>query len=220
MDMEKEKVFNSAGWQAVNRIGILNENYHTLYLNYSDLIKEITRIETAEKPIILLFNNPNLNRYIFNFLASTTALIDSCRNTMSFYKETELYENHQKNITQIFAKNKETQFIKDLRNYQMHYKVIFPWLSKDEKVSYEVYKLKEFSKWTQLSKEFINEQDEYIPIKPLFQRYFKLLEPFYLNIFTILVKHHQSDFIETYNMAAKIKMAIPAQYEKFIRRQI
>ena len=96
MKTQKEIVFKSNGWQAVNRIGILNENYHTLILNYNELKSEIINIQKSTDPFLSLFNNKNLNRYLFNFLASTTALIDSCRNTMKFYKETDLYKIYEK----------------------------------------------------------------------------------------------------------------------------
>lgn len=44
MKEKEQEIFKSKGWQAVNRIGILNENYHTLILNYQELINEIVRI--------------------------------------------------------------------------------------------------------------------------------------------------------------------------------
>lgn len=87
MKIKEEIVFKTNGWQVINRIGILNENYYTLIQNYNELKNEIIKIQTCVEPILLLFNNSNLNRYIFNFLASTTALIDSCRNTISFIKK-------------------------------------------------------------------------------------------------------------------------------------
>ena len=65
--------------------------------------------------------------YIFNFLASTSALIDSCRSVMNFYKNTEIHEHYTKNIKEQFANNSIAVFIKDLRNYQMHYKTTFPY---------------------------------------------------------------------------------------------
>lgn len=82
MKEKKQEIFKSKGWQAINRMGIINENYHTLILNYRELMNEIARIQQAQDPFLLLFNNEYLNRYIFNFLASTSALIDSCRSVM------------------------------------------------------------------------------------------------------------------------------------------
>lgn len=100
MNTKEEIVFKSNGWQAINRMGIIN---HTLILNYRELMNAIVRIQQAPEPFLLLFNNQNLNRYIFNFLASTSALIDSCRSVMNFYKNTEIHEHYTKNIKEQFA---------------------------------------------------------------------------------------------------------------------
>ena len=216
MKTQEEIVFKSNGWQAVNRIGILNENYHTLILNYNELKNEIIKIQTCAKPILLLFNNLNLNRYIFNFLASTSALTDTCRNTMRFYKEIDLYTTYQDNVEKLFARNKETMFIKDLRNYMMHFKIIFPCLSCNNQVSFEVYELNQYNKWTSLSKEFIQEQGQFVTIMPLIENYFKQLEPFYMEIYSKLIKFHQDDFKETIKLASEIGMSLPNIYFKLV----
>ena len=212
MKEQEEAVFKSNGWQAVNRLGILNENYHTLILNYNELKNEIINIQKSTDPFWLLFNNKNLNRYFFNFLASTTALIDSCRNTMKFYKETDLYKTYKDNLKKLFAKNKEAIFIKDLRNCMMHYKIIFPCLSCNNQVSFEVYKLNEYDKWTSLSKKFIQGQEKFVIIMPLIESYFKQLEPFYMEIYSKLIEFHREDFKETIKLASEIGMPLPDFY--------
>lgn len=212
MKTQEEIVFKSNGWQAVNRIGILNENYHTLILNYNELKSEIINIQKSTNPFLLLFNNKNLNRYLFNFLASTTALIDSCRNTMKFYKETDLYKAYEDNIKKLFARNKEAIFTKDLRNYMMHFKIIFPCLSSNNQVSFEVYELNQYKKWTSLSKEFIQEQGKFVTIIPLIENYFKQLEPFYMEIYSKIIEFHQEDFKETMQLASEIGMSVPKLY--------
>ena len=216
MKTQEEIVFKSNGWQAVNRIGILNENYHTLILNYNELKSEIINIQKSTNPFLLLFNNKNLNRYLFNFLASTTALIDSCRNTMKFYKETDLYKTYEDNVKKLFAKNKEAVFIKDLRNYMMHFKIIFPCLSSNNKVSFEVYELNQYNKWTSLSKEFIQEQGKFVTIIPLIENYFKQLEPFYMEIYSKIIEFHQEDFKETMQLASEMGMSVPDIYLKLL----
>lgn len=214
MKVQEEIVFKSNGWQAVNRIGILNENYYTLIQNYDELKSEIINIQKSTDPFLSLFNNKNLNRYLFNFLASTTALIDSCRNTMKFYKETDLYKIYEDNVKKLFARNKEAIFIKDLRNYMMHFKIIFPCLSSNNQVSFEVYELNQYNKWTSLSKEFIQEQEKFVTILPLIENYFKRLEPFYMEIYSKIIEFHQEDFKETIKLASEIGMALPNIYFK------
>ncbi|MCM1003062.1 MAG: hypothetical protein NC408_01830 [Candidatus Gastranaerophilales bacterium] len=96
----------------------------------------------------------------------------------------------------------------------MHYKIAFPCLSKEKEVSFETYELKQYNKWTKLSKEFIEIQGDYIVLKPLFEAYFKMLEPFYMNIYSELIKYHQQDFRDTIELAVKIHMTIPNIYYK------
>lgn len=216
MNTNEEIIFKSNGWQAINRMGIINENYHTLILNYRELMNEIVRIQLAPEPFLLLFHNENLNRYIFNFWASTSALIDSCRSVMNFYKNTEIHEHYTKNIKEQFENNSIAVFIKDLRNYQMHYKTTFPYVTPDKQVCFETHEFKQYDRWTKLSKDFIKKQGEFIIIKPLFETYFKMLEPFYMNIYAELTKYHKQDFKETIELAAKINMAIPNIYYKLL----
>ena len=214
MDKKEEIVFKSNGWQAINSMGIINENYHTLILNYRELMNEIIRIQQDQDPFMQLFNNEHLNRYIFNFLASTSALIDSCREVMNFYKGTEIYEHYKQNIKEQFANNNIAVFIKDLRNYQMHYKTTFPYITPDKQVCFETHEFKQYDRWTKLSKEFIKEQGDFIILKPLFETYFKMLEPFYMGIYAKLTKYHKQDFKETIELAVKINMPIPNIYYK------
>ena len=216
MNTNEEIVFKSNGWQAINRVGIINENYHALILNYRELMNEIVRIQQAQEPFLLLFNNEHLNRYIFNFLASTSALIDSCRCMMDFYKDTEIHEHYTKNIKEQFANNNIAVFIKDLRNYQMHYRSTFPHITPYKQVCFETHEFKQYDRWTKLSKEFIKEQGDFIILKPLFETYFKMLEPFYMGIYAELTEHHKQDFKETIELAAKINMPIPNIYYKLV----
>ncbi len=215
--MKKEEiVFKSNGWQAINRMGIINENYHTLILNYRELMNEIVRIQLVPEPFLLLFHNENLNRYIFNFLASTSALIDSCRSVMDFYKNTVIYEKYKQKVKEQFANNKIAIFIKDLRNYQMHYKTTFPYVTPDKQVCFETHEFKQYDRWTKLSKDFIKEQGDFIILKPLFETYFKMLEPFYMGIYAELTESHTKDFKETIKLAAEVNVQIPNIYYKLI----
>ena len=133
---------------------------------------------------------------------------------MKFYKETDLYKTYEDNVKKLFAKNKETIFIKDLRNCMMHYKIVSPCLSDNNQVSFEVYQLNEFERWTSLSKEFIQEQGEFVAIIPLIENYFKRLEPFYMEIYSKIREFHQEDFNETMKLASEIGMSLPNIYFK------
>ncbi len=198
-----EKLIQTAGWQAINRIGRLNEFYHILIENYKDMIEEIVRIEISNQPAIELFCSKDLTRYIFNFLSSASALIDSSRNTIKFYKNTSLEINYQKRKEELFVKNKQAVFIKNLRNYQVHFQIDFPMLSKTGKIIFDTFNLMQYKDWSSLSRKFIEENKEGIIIKPLFESYFKSLEAFYTPFYKELGNFHQEDLAERNKLAAR-----------------
>ncbi len=135
---------------------------------------------------------------------------------MNFYKNTEIHEHYTKNIKEQFTNNSIAVFIKDLRNYQMHYETTFPYVTPDKQVCFETHEFKQYNRWTKLSKEFIKKQGDFIILKPLIETYFKMLEPFYMNIYAELTKYHKQDFKETIELATKINMAIPNIYYKLV----
>ena len=98
----------------------------------------------------------------------------------------------------------------------MHYKTTFPYVTPDKQVCFETHEFKQYNRWTKLSKEFIKKQGDFIILKPLIETYFKMLEPFYMDIYAELTKYHKQDFKETIELAAKINMAIPNIYYKLL----
>lgn len=64
----------------------------------------------------------------------------------------------------------------------------------------------------------MEKQGDFIILKPLFEVYFKILEPFYMEIYSMLLKYHKQDFKETIELAAKINMPIPNIYYQLINK--
>lgn len=135
MKSKDEMLFNSKGWQAVNSLGMLAEMFYILRENYNDLIYEIDSIQNLPEPqaFIKTFKNKNLSKMLFNFLSSTSALIDCCRNTLKNYKETDIYVNYVDKIT-IFKEDGCANFIKDFRNYTTHYTICIPYMLDNKEI--------------------------------------------------------------------------------------
>lgn len=53
-------------------------------------------------------------------------------------------------------------------------------------------------------------------MKPLFETYFKMLEPFYLGIYAELTQYHKQDFRETIELSTKMHVAIPNIYFQMV----
>ena len=81
---------------------------------------------------------------------------------------------------------------------------------------FETHEFKQYDRWTKLSKDFIKEQGDFIILKPLFETYFKMLEPFYMGIYAELTEYHEKDFKETIKLAAEVNVQIPNIYYKLI----
>lgn len=206
-----ETLFKSDGWQAVNRIGTFIEMYAILIGNYNELMRVISKIQNVQEPLVERHQDLtyNLNRYIFNFLASTKALIDNCRKMMSFYKNTDIYEKYQGKINELFLNNPMTAFIQDFRNYQTHFKLEFSELSDDDEIVFLTQGLLQNSEqWNKLSKEYITQCGENIVLKSLCEDYFKLLEVFYMWLVGELKEFHKKDLIERKELAAKYGISI------------
>lgn len=206
-----ETLFKSDGWQAVNRIGTFIEMYAILIGNYNELMRVISKVQNVQEPLVERHQNLtyNLHRYIFNFLASTKALVDNCRKMMSFYKNTDIYEKYQGKINELFLNNPMTAFIQDFRNYQTHFKLEFSELSdNDEIVFWAQGLLQNSEQWNKLSKEYMRQCGENIVLKTLCEDYFKLLEVFYMWLVGELKEFHKQDLIERKELAAKYGISI------------
>lgn len=209
MNINKEILFQSKGWQAINRIGALNEMYYILIENYRELMNEILRIQMATQPNCELFENKRLSRYIFNFIISTSSLIDNCRKTMKYYKNTDIKNKYEHKTEEFFKNNQISVYIKDFRNYLVHFSMVIPLLSKDGKIALSKQELLEYNNWTKLSKEFIHQNVNEIDLKPICEEYFKTLENFYMWLYTELKDYHKEDLKEKNQLAEKLGIYIP-----------
>ena len=95
------------------------------------------------------------------------------------------------------------QFIHKLRNYQTHYQLEFPYpvRSLDDNKSWDVVFvsndfLKHPEQWNVLSKQFIEESGQEINLNKIFAEYSKLIDTFYMWLYTELQIYHQKDFEE------------------------
>jgi hypothetical protein len=211
MDKHKEKLIQSKGWQAIKKIGTFNEMLFIFDENFKDLMHEIARLENSPEPFIELHfdTNNNLNRYNFNFLAASKALIDNCRSMMNYYKDTEIYEKYQNNINELFKTNSLAHFVQDFRNYQTHCRVEFSELSDTNEIIFLTEELlQNYKKWNKLSNEYIQQCKNKIILKTLFNDYYNLVFPFYMWLYKELKEFHKEDLKERRELAAQCGITI------------
>lgn len=208
-----DTLFQSAGWQAMYKIGYYAEIFAIFIENYRDLIKTIDIIQSSKQPIIEHFTQNHLSRYIFNFLASATALKCNCYVLMQSYKDTELWEKYKAETSKYFLNNDLVAFINDFRNYQTHYKVELSFVSAQNKVVFLTYELLRHPKqWNNASKSFIQKSGEEIVVEDICKKYYKLNEEFSLWLINELRLLHKKDFEEIAKTAQAVNAELPKMY--------
>lgn len=192
MDIEEltlEKLYASPGWQAVNRLGALVEMHHIFRQNFIELSNLILRFQNTKIPSreTFLEVHNHLTRYIFNFFAATTGLTDNCRKMMSLYKGTDLWDNYDKKVKDIFNNNPLVSFVKDFRNYQTHLRIQPPISyikANEDDTEYEIVCfIEDFQKypneWKSLSKKYMEQCGKEINLLKICQEYFHIIDVFY-----------------------------------------
>lgn len=201
---KQEELFNHPGWLASKRLGYLANMHHIFLQNYLILKELLVRIYNDESFSAQTYQefDQHMQQYLFNFLSASAALTDNCRKMMSVYKETNLFNEYNAKIDEIFKKNSLSAFIKDLRNYQTHNKIDIPTpvrSLKDHKsidiifISAEL--LKENNQWTVSSKKFMEKCGAEISILPLINEYNDMINLFYNWLYLRLKQYHHNDFI-------------------------
>ncbi len=216
IDEKKEAVFQSKGWQAFNRLGMYAEIYSIFIDNYYELMDEINKIQSSKMPVVAHFENRQINRRIFNFFAPTKAMTDNCRNLMSYYEDTIVYENFIKQKDLLFKDNPLVAFVQKFRNNQTHIKLGLSWLSNSNKVIFLTEELlRDFKEWNGLSKKYIEQSGNEIILENLCAEYFKLQEQFYAWLTNEIKNFHKEDFKETIYLASKTDIKLSPLYYQF-----
>jgi len=215
MNKNKEKLFKSKGWQAINRIGAFAEMHHIFIQNYQDLMNIISQIQNPQieykSRVELMLHN--VNRYIFNFISSAMALRDNSNEMIKAYQNTILGKSIEENIKKFFANNLEIAFIQKYRNIHTHKRLVIAYLSDDDKILWNKQSLLEVSQdWNGLSKKYINNCSENVALKDLFEAYFETINNFYNWLYPELLKWHKQDALETIKIAAELKESLPKIY--------
>lgn len=200
----QEELFNHPGWLASKRLGCIANMHHIFLQNYLILKELLVKIYNDESFSAQTYQEFDLHmqQYLFNFLSASAALTDNCRKMMSFYKGAGIFDEYNAKIDEIFKKSLLSAFIKDLRNYQTHYKIDIPTpvrSLKDHKsidiifISDEL--LKENYQWTASSKKFMETCGLEISILPIINEYNDMINLFYSWLYHRIKQYHRNDFI-------------------------
>lgn len=207
-------LFQSNGWQAIYKIGYYAEIFAIFVENYKELIKAITEIQTSKEPIMAHLAQTHLSRYIFNFLASATALKENCYALMGNYKNTKIWEKYKEATNKCFLNNDLVAFINNFRNYQTHYKVEISYISdKNQVIFFPDELLKNSKQWNTAAKRFMNNVGSEIVVQGICEKYYKLNEEFCLWLINELKSFHIEDIKKIEQIANSLNIDLSDVYK-------
>ena len=117
---EKEILFKSNGWLAMNKIGAFIGMHIIFMQNYKDLMIIISKIQN---PQIIFEQRTDLtlnyiNKYIFNFISSATALRDNFNELVKKYKNRiKFTQGIKPQITLLLEHDSEIKMLKEVEEF-------------------------------------------------------------------------------------------------------
>ncbi|MBC7879163.1 MAG: hypothetical protein H7Y59_18480 [Anaerolineales bacterium] len=232
-----KEVHNSKALIYVQRIETLQTNFFVFQRNYEELMKLIKVSRNPKKMFELwaLRNRHKLEvviseilRLLHNFLASAETLVSHTRIIMNdWYDQTEFLHEYKTQIKNRFIKDPRTGFIKDLRNFNLHYS--FPVthatfsLKADEKTgetienfSFVLIKssLLQWKNWNERAKTYLISCNEEIDIGDLVNEYYKEILDFHNWIVARIYEIHKEDFVWYEEMRQKTLNAMSDEEKK------
>lgn len=172
---------------------VFRKNYkelRDLLIKHSDTREAIRLRQAGKKPEMRLFLY-EIARLLHNYVTSVKSLVAHTRIIYrEIYKEPEKFPEYQAEVDRRFANNPLAQFIEDLRDYCLHYKLpttpsvlrfsnLSPTPVFESKIILKTEDLNKYSNWSSLGKKYLRSQNEPINLLNVIDEYYNLVEDFH-----------------------------------------
>ncbi len=166
------------------------EGLKSLLIKHSDVNEAIRLRAVGKKPEMRAFLY-EIARLLHNFVTSVKSLVEHTRVIYrEIYKRSEEFPEYQVEIDRRFANNPLAQFVEDLRNYCLHYKL--PTISSglhfsrlpptpvfESRIELRIEELNEYTKWSPLGKEYLSSQNKPVNLLNVTDEYYTLAQDFH-----------------------------------------
>lgn len=172
---------------------VFERNYkelRDLLIMHSNPREAIKLRKAGKKPEMRSFLY-EIARLFHNYVTSVKSLIDHTRVIyQEIYRGTKRFPEYQAEVDRRFTNNPLAQFIEDLRNYCLHYKLptmpsvlryskLTPTPIFESKIVFKTEELNEYSNWSSLGKKYLLSQNEPINLLNVIDEYYNLVEGFH-----------------------------------------
>lgn len=165
------------------------ENTMDFFRGYSNTMKFFKENIPNVTTIMMKKETLKCNKLLFNFLTSFRTLVDKLQETS---KNMILSTEYEKNIiNKFYDENLEYAFIYKLRNFAVHYGMVFNNISADlNNVKIECTKayLMSYPKWNEKNKEFLSKFSDTVPIYECVKQVSPIIEAMYMGFIQYFCK--------------------------------
>lgn len=187
------------------------EELKSLLIKHSD-VKEAIRLRGIRRAFFY-----EIARLLHNFVTSVKSLIAHTRVIYrEIYKKGEEFPEYQVEVDRRFANNPLAQFVEDLRDYCLHYKLptIFsvhhfsrlpPMPVFESRIELKIEELNKYSNWSHLAKEYLSSQNKSINLLNVTDEYYALVKDFY-NWFQLCQREiHSQEFAKVASIQRELE---------------
>ncbi|HAS8560591.1 TPA: hypothetical protein I7791_19110 [Vibrio vulnificus] len=151
-----------------------------------------------------------INRLFHNYLAAAKTLIDHTRVFIEEHYSGSVVENRYKEkILDEFANDLLARFVQDLRNFMLHNGLPHSEMtisyvkgapSIESTINLDTAKLREWSRWTKPSKEFLSKQNDKLRLSAIIEPYSEKVVGLHNWLLQELYAYHEKDLNELYEL--------------------
>lgn len=216
-----DKYYESDGVRIINNLLPIRTYHFIMGRNFDELIKSLKYHNSIEgmmhlwewknRPVLKQFMKEVI-RLLHNYLSSAAGMIDITRNVLKeHYENTSLNTEIKDHIKSNIANNELLEFVKQLRNYIIHYKIPVPTavLDMNDISSNDVYlektTLLKWDTWSSKSKSYLKKLPDKISILSLVTEYHESISSFHDLLNTKVGNYHDNEFREMHDLENKLK---------------
>jgi hypothetical protein len=216
----REKIESSEGSKCIARMNYHNRCIQVLRGNCKDLADRLSIGENFAQAMnygLMDQKNSSLTaeyldeviRYLHNFLAAASMLIDVTRNLIKNYSSTKIYTQYQEKINTDFENDQLSNFIKKLRNYILHCGLPGAGMKMDINVNTTIFLVRDemlkWSGWNTKSRKYLESCPGEIRISEFVRLYTIKVDNLNQWINKKIKEYHSNDLAELYQLQEQLR---------------
>ena len=164
-----------------------------------------------------------VTRRLHNFVASANMLVEHTRIiAKELYEETVFWSEYDRQIETRFKSNQVVQFVHNLRNYTLHYKLPTPFArirfiqgeaDFDTSLRLNMVVLKQWKGWSPTARKYLRDVGAKEELSKIVNSYADTIMDFHDWFYNKQIELHQKDFKETKDLTGELGLLVESEAE-------